>query len=132
MKEISHREFSSEKPQPEIFDFETYQIGAARTATYPDAGTEDQFAKTYVILGLAGEVGELANAWKKVLRGDYAGGMTLEAREKLLGEVGDCLWYLSRICSEFGVTLNYVARSNLEKLASRQERNQIKGSGDNR
>jgi len=109
-----------------------YQDGCALTANYPEAGTHSQAARTYTVLGLAGEAGELADKWKKVMRGDHPEGVTPEVKEKLLLEVGDVLWYAARVCTELGTPLSVAARMNLDKLASRQRRGVIKGSGDHR
>jgi len=46
--------------------------------------------------------------------------------------LGDVLWYLAESCTALGIELDDVAAYNLAKLASRKERGQIKGSGDNR
>jgi hypothetical protein len=62
------------------------------TAKYPGSGTEDGL--TYVSLGLIGETGEVAEHFKKALRDD-GGVLTEERRMKLVGELGDVLWYWS-------------------------------------
>jgi len=56
-------------------------------------GSEDQNKDFhYLALGLAGEVGELANLYKKTYHGQAI-------REKYLEEAGDCLWYLAVLLS---------------------------------
>jgi NTP pyrophosphatase (non-canonical NTP hydrolase) len=55
-----------------------------------------------------------------------------EQIEELKKELGDILWYLSAICSDFGISLQDVAQTNHDKLESRRERNVLNGSGDNR
>ena len=107
-------------------DFKEYQDKAKTTAIYPE-----QFKVNYPILGLSGEAGELANKYKKVLRDDN-GVLKDEKRQQLVDEIGDCLWYISAIASDLGVDLDKIATGNIEKLFSRKERGQIKGSGDNR
>lgn len=47
-------------------------------------------------------------------------------------EHGDILWQHNGICSVLGWTEEDIAQQNLDKLASRQQRNQIDGNGDNR
>ena len=47
-------------------------------------------------------------------------------------EAGDVLWQLSGLCSVMGWNLDDVARENLDKLASRQQRGVIDGNGDER
>ena len=85
----------------------------------------------YPTLGLANEAGEVAGKIKKIFR-DHGGQITEQDREALKQELGDVLWYLTQICTELDLTLEQVAEANIEKLFSRLERNQIRGSGDNR
>ena len=61
-----------------------YQQEANLTAIYPDRGEN----LTYPIMGLVGEVGELANKYQKVLRGDRE--LTYQARPAIAAELGDC------------------------------------------
>jgi NTP pyrophosphatase (non-canonical NTP hydrolase) len=53
-------------------------------------------------------------------------------KEELKKEAGDILWQLSGLCSIMGWSLNDIAQQNIDKLASRQQRNVIEGNGDNR
>ncbi len=85
----------------------------------------------YPTLGLTNEAGEVAGKVKKIFR-DKDGQISEEDRQALKQELGDVLWYLAQICTELNLTLEEVAEANLEKLFSRQARNVIKGSGDNR
>ena len=81
------------------------------------------------IFGLLEEAGEVAGVFKRMLRGDFS---QPEAFMRLEKELGDILWYLSRICADNDWTLESVAQTNLDKLESRAIRNQIMGTGDNR
>jgi NTP pyrophosphatase (non-canonical NTP hydrolase) len=85
----------------------------------------------YPILGLAGEAGEIANKYKKVLRDDE-GKLTDEKREALIDELGDVLWYCAALARDLGTDLEQVARKNLSKLGERLAKGTIKGSGDKR
>ncbi len=85
----------------------------------------------YSALGLAGESGEVAEKIKKILRDD-GGVVTEEKREEIKKELGDVLWYLSQLSADLNIEFNDVAISNIEKIKSRKERGQTKGSGDNR
>ncbi|TBH21806.1 nucleoside triphosphate pyrophosphohydrolase family protein [Thermus thermamylovorans] len=105
---------------------EEYQKEAQKTALYPEA-----YRLLYPTLGLVGEAGELANKVKKVLR-DEGGQLGEEAREALLAELGDVLWYVAQVATDLGVSLEAVAAHNLAKLRSRLERGRIGGSGDGR
>lgn len=109
--------------------FSEYQIKAAQTAIYPGQGT--QRGLEYVLYGLAGEVGELLNKYKKVLR-DSNGNLTQDVTESMLKEIGDQEWYSAMICTELKASLEKVVDDNLAKLLSRKERGTLHGSGDNR
>ncbi len=85
---------------------------------------------TYLTLGLCSEAGEVAGKHKKLIRGDYDNEFNFE--HDMIMELGDCLWYISRIADNFGVTLEYIMELNIQKLKARQQNNTIKGSGDER
>ena len=104
----------------EELSFRSYQVQAHETAEYPEETATD-----YLLLGLAGETGEILNKYKKVLRGDPEPGGLSE-------EIGDVLWYLAELCTVKGWTMGGVAQYNLIKLRDRKERGVIKGSGDDR
>lgn len=118
-------------------DLSEYQQAASRTAIYP--GADDSWIEsqvigdglTYVALGLAGEAGEVGNALKKTLRDDRAK-VTTERRAKIIGEMGDVLWYLARLATHLNVELSEVARQNVAKLRDRQERGVLGGDGGER
>ena len=83
----------------------------------------------YMLMGLANEAGETLGKYKKVLRGDK----TLpEAREDLIDESVDALWYISGLLSMLGCTLEEAAQRNLDKLNSRKARGVLQGNGDHR
>ena len=108
-------------------DFNQYQAEAKKTAVYPDIGRN----YIYPTLGLANEAGEVGGKVKKVIR-DRGGIMDEVAREDIAKELGDVLWYIAQLATELGVSLEDIANHNLAKLQSRQERDQLHGSGDNR
>jgi len=107
--------------------FNDYQKAALGTALYP--GRNNNFI--YVVLGLVGEAGEIAEKTKKVIR-DKGGIIDDETRETLARELGDVLWYLAMCCQELGLDFDDVAVGNLKKLKDRQDRQVIHGDGDNR
>lgn len=103
-----------------------YQLWSDRTALYPkDAGV------IYTTIGLANEAGEVLGVVKKMMRDD-GNVLTEEKRTKLISEVGDVCWYLARICTELGISMEDVFDINVAKLEDRLKRNVIQGSGDNR
>lgn len=108
-------------------DLNDYQAQALKTAIYPNQGSN--FA--YPTLGLLGEAGEVADKLKKVIR-DNDNVLTDSVREAVGKEIGDVLWYVAVLSQELGLDLNGIAQGNLDKLASRQARGVLSGSGDQR
>ena len=108
-------------------DFNTYQKNARLTAQYPNLGSN----YIYPTLGLVGEAGEVAEKVKKVIR-DKKGVFDDESKKGLKKELGDVLWYVSNLCTEFNFSLDDIALQNLEKLKLRAAKGKISGSGDDR
>ena len=101
-------------------DFDEYQKRAnnrdqvpASPGEEPDHGSP---AMLVPLMGLAGEVGEILSEYKKRLRDQHSYGLF---RDRMTEELGDLLWYLSNVAAKFGVSLEQVARSNLEKIEAR-------------
>jgi len=104
-----------------------YQTAALKTAIYPNQGSN----VVYPTLGLVGESGEVAEKVKKIIR-DREGVLTDPDREKIALELSDCCWYIAVLAYELDYNLEEIMQMNLDKLASRQERGVLSGSGDNR
>lgn len=66
------------------------------------------------VLGLAGEAGECADLLKKHY---YQDGRLFV--DDLEDELGDVLWYVAETAAALGVTLEKVARRNVDKLRKR-------------
>ncbi|MGC8662136.1 MAG: nucleoside triphosphate pyrophosphohydrolase family protein [Nitrososphaeria archaeon] len=103
-------------------DFNEYQKLAHQTAVYPI-----DLAKYYLTLGLTGESGEVANKIKKEIRDREP-----VSEEEIKSELGDVLWYLSELALTYGINLEEIAKSNVEKLKGRKMRGTLRGSGDHR
>ena len=101
--------------------FRDYQKKAVSFAIYPAT-----HKVLYPTLGLCGETGEVAEKVKKQVRDGVFN------RHEVAKELGDVLWYLANLSNDIGYNLDEIADINIEKLTSRQDRNKIKGSGDNR
>lgn len=100
-----------------------YQQKAQSTAIFPrDEGL------TYSALGLGNEAGEYQGVIKKIIRD----GIKLDTKLKAARELGDVLWYVATCANELDMTLEDIAKINVDKLASRQQRGTLGGSGDNR
>lgn len=108
-------------------EFNEYQSISRQTARYPKIG--EKFI--YPVLGLVGEAGEVAEKVKKLMRND-GGHIDEEFKRLLKKELGDVLWYLSQIASEFDLSFDEVARHNLDKVLDRQARGVIESKGDER
>ncbi len=108
-------------------DFKTYQKKARETAQYPNLGSNN----IYQTLGLVGEAGEVAEKVKKVIR-DKNGVFDNKSKLGIKKELGDVLWYIANLCTEFEFSMDDVALENLSKLQSRVAKGKISGSGDNR
>lgn len=106
-----------------------YQLRIKELAVYPECNTGSKAAIAYCALGLAGEVGETCNKFKKVLRGDKS---LEEAKEGLVKELGGVFWYLNQLCTELGLSPSEIMEANYNELKSRLARNVIMGDGDNR
>ena len=87
-----------------------YQALAQRTASTDSAVEKIDNG----ILGLCGEVGEIADQWKKHL---YQGHDLVT--EDMIEELGDVLWYCAELAAGLGVGLAEVAERNVEKLRRR-------------
>lgn len=81
----------------------------------------------YCTIGLCSEAGEVADKVKKHIRD----GRVIDTLSFYL-ELGDCLFYIARLCSYVGISLSEVIELNIEKLEGRLMRNKIQGDGDNR
>lgn len=104
-----------------------YQQAALRTASPKDKKDE----VFHLVLGLCGESGEIAEKVKKIVR-DHGSDFSHLDTDDLTKELGDVLWYVAVLADHFDVRLDDVATKNIAKLADRQKRGLISGSGDNR
>ncbi|MEC4818955.1 MAG: nucleoside triphosphate pyrophosphohydrolase family protein [Scytonema sp. PMC 1069.18] len=78
------------------------------------------------IIGLAGEVGEVCELVKKDIRDNS---IDLNCLKK---ELGDVLAYVSQVARCYGLKLEDIAQTNVEKLESRMNRGTLRGNGNNR
>ncbi len=107
---------------------EEYEARIAKLDIYPRDGKESFSEAWYYALGIAGESGEVVDKIKKYYRDGFSASFNTE----LAKELGDVLWYLTRLANRQGYNLDDIMNMNVEKLEDRQRRNQQRGSGDNR
>lgn len=103
-------------------DFHDYQTIVETFAVYPR--DNELISLSYLALGLNGEAGEVAEEVKKAIRND--GRITMTRRERIIDEVGDVLWCITRIAIEFNTSLAEIAALNIDKLEKRRDANQLK------
>ena len=106
-----------------MIDINTYQ-STAMSFRLPTAN------KTYALLNLAGEAGEVCSLVAKFIRdGDQ---YPEDFKKSLEKELGDVMWMVAAIASDHGLNLSSICETNIKKLTERKARNTITGSGDNR
>jgi len=102
--------------------FDEYQLKAESTAVFKEA--------YYPYASLMIEAAELADVTcKPILRGDP---VSSSSKDRIKKEAGDVLWNLAVLLKREGIKLSEVAEANIAKLADRQARGVLMGSGDNR
>lgn len=82
-----------------------------------DDSTFQQLQITTMTLALAGESGELANKVKKII--ENGGGIDHHAKDIIIDELGDVLWYSASLASLIGINLEDVFGQNISKLRQR-------------
>lgn len=100
--------------------FEEYQDLAFKTAL------ESAKNPAYMISNLTSEAGEVAGKYAKWIRDGVLDEVGMQK------EVGDVLWQIAGLSTVMGWSLADIASQNLKKLAERQAKNTLKGSGDER
>jgi NTP pyrophosphatase (non-canonical NTP hydrolase) len=107
-----------------MIDYDQFTADLAR---YPREQKDPAIIEAmYCALGLVGEAGEVSEKIKKWHRDG-----NLDQHSVVL-ELGDVLYYLTRLANAMGVTLEDVKIENIKKLTDRARRNVLHGSGDNR
>jgi len=102
-----------------------YRLWQETSLFYAHHGEGNAPELTYIALGLAGEAGEATDVVKKIVRvaGQYSETRFQEALEEqlpsLLSELGDIVYYLVRMCTFLGLTLDDLLMLNCDKLMTR-------------
>ena len=86
----------------------TYREFTRKTARYPK-----RREKEYLMLGLMNEAGEVGGAYKKEIRD------RVDNTDLIIDELGDVLWYLTRLCDVYGVEVSELMVNNMDKLFNR-------------
>ncbi len=101
-----------------ISDYEDF---VQNSAFYNHVHEGDAHEYSYVTLGMVGEAGEFADLVKKCLRQGTFESNLVDFQMSLLTELGDVLWYLTRMCQVLNLTLEDLATLNCEKLCNRHK-----------
>lgn len=88
-----------------------YQVLAMRTCSIP-YDQKKEMAR-HAVFGLASEAGEVAGILQKEYQGHEVD------REHVKKELGDCMWMIAEACTAFGISLDDVMQTNINKLKSR-------------
>ena len=86
----------------------TYMDFTRKTAKYPK-----RREKEYLMIGLMNEAGEVGGAFKKEIR-DH-----VDNTDLIIDEMGDVLWYLTRLCDVYGLKISDLMINNIDKLFQR-------------
>lgn len=97
-----------------------YQYDAMKTRL-PTADLE------YCVMNLVSEAGEVIGLFAKARRDEK-----LIDKGNLCKELGDVCWQVAAVAHLSGLTLEEILEANLIKLASRQKRGTLTGSGNER
>jgi NTP pyrophosphatase (non-canonical NTP hydrolase) len=86
----------------------TYMDFTRKTAKYPK-----RKEKEYLMIGLMNEAGEVGGAFKKEIRDN------VNNKELIIDEMGDVLWYLTRLCDVYDIKISELMINNISKLMER-------------
>jgi len=75
----------------------------------------------YPVLGLAGETGEFLELVKKAWRDHDEFWADYIDKDKAISELGDILWYITRIASILDIDMESIINGNVEKLLDRKK-----------
>ena len=93
----------------------TYTDFTRKTARYPK-----RREKEYLMLGLMNEAGEVGGAFKKEIRDN------VDNTDLIIDEMGDVLWYLTRLCDVYDIKISELMTNNISKLMGRMSKEEAK------
>lgn len=86
---------------PHIHTLGDFRDAIAPGADYPEAGTGSARAKGYLSLGLFGDIGAIADEYRKAARRDH-GTLSPERLHRIKDALSSALWYATRSIVEHG------------------------------
>ena len=91
----------------------TYIDFTRKTAKYPK-----RREKEYLMIGLMNEAGEVGGAFKKEIRD------RIDNTDLIIDDMGDVLWYLTRLCDVYDIKISELMVNNMDKLFNRMTKEQ--------
>jgi len=91
--------------------------------TFVASSASPKYDRKLAVIGLMGEVGELADVIKKetiyedMSKFEEKYGMSV--RDKIIDEVGDCMYQLTLVLVKYGTSLDEIMEKNYDKLMKR-------------
>lgn len=98
------------EPFPKGMTLNTYQALAARTINRENRLAEIEM---HAMHGMCAEIGELHSLYQKMYQGHQFD------KDHAKKELGDLLWFIAEYCTACDITLEDVAKTNIEKLKAR-------------
>jgi NTP pyrophosphatase (non-canonical NTP hydrolase) len=78
---------------------------------------EKNFDIKYLLIALSGEIGEVANEFKKIERDDN--NIISDSRKNnIILELGDVMWYYICICNKLNIPIEHILNKHIQKLKS--------------
>ena len=97
----------------------TYMDFTRKTAKYPK-----RREKEYLMIGLMNEAGEVGGAYKKEIRD------RVNNEDLIIDEMGDVLWYLTRLCDVYNIKISELMINNMDKLFQRMTPEEVEAFRD--
>lgn len=111
-------------------------MNSKRYELFVKKGASEKYDNKLAIIGLVGEVGELADVVKKeaiyadMSKFEKKYGMSV--KDKILDEAGDVMWQFTLVLIKYNITLEEVMTNNYNKLINRHKGIEVSKDGGKR
>lgn len=121
--DLEHDELSNSRILSYRLHVPSFETKLEKYQTFVREGASPKYTKELSIIGLVGEVGELADVVKKETiyedMSKFIAKYGMSVREKIIDEVGDSLWQLVLVMCKYDVSFGEVVDHNVAKLLKR-------------
>lgn len=113
-----------------------FLMNSKRYELFVKKGASEKYDNKLAIIGLVGEVGELADVVKKeaiyadMSKFEKKYGMSV--KDKILDEAGDVMWQFTLVLIKYNITLEEVMTNNYNKLINRHKGIEVSKDGGKR